>query len=226
MQTALASSIIQRARYAADGETPTPTVDFVTDVESLTYLTSAYRKLLDLITDAGGVDLLLLSTTLTSPSYTLPTNFYRAAAIDAQLDSNRWTTLRRFNFAERNRRNLDTSFPLWRIVGTTLMFEPSQARPTPLRLWYIADFSAASATSDVIQTFGGWDEFLVLDVAMQMLMKEERDMSAQAARYGEVKHRIEIACRELCVVDVETAAKTEAFEAEVEDYLWCNGDAY
>lgn len=219
MQTALASSLIQRARYAADAETPTPTTDFITDVESLTYLTNSYRKLLDLIIDSGGQDLVTTFATLTSPSYTLPATFYRVAGLDAQIDSNRWSALPRFMFQERNRRSVDTSFPFWRIIGTTLMFDPPNATPTPLRLWYIAELNVAAATTDVVQTFGGWDEYLVMDMASQMLLKEERDSSAVDGRFAQAMRRIQTACRELSVHDVEHVSKTEFLPEEAIDFL-------
>src|ERR1700761_4819157 len=158
MQSATAASLIQRARYAADAETPTPSTDFVSDTEALTYLTTAYRKLIDWIVDNGGQDLLLVNATLTPPTYDLPADYYRVAMVQVPVIGStpaNWFTLRRFNLAEMNRRvTWETQYPLWRIINGQLRFDPENAQPPSVRLWYIPAVDDVQS-GDVLQPFGG-----------------------------------------------------------------------
>jgi hypothetical protein len=212
VQTITAATVIQQARYHADAETPSPTVDFITDAEALSYLTDSYHRLLDFIMDCSGQDLLATSATLSAP-YTLPADFYRAIALDVQNGSGvqKWVSLRPFMFRERNN-FVDTSFPRWRILGNNppaILFEPETAAPSVIRLWYVQDVSALSSTAAVLSNFGGWADYLAYDVAVAMLIKEEREPGACAAEAGSALKRIELAVKNKCLGETDTVARVE-----------------
>lgn len=213
MQTNTAANIILAARQQADCETPTPTVDFVTDTEALRYLTSAYRKLVDLIIEAGGQDLIAVSATPTAPSYTLPADYYRAISLDIYLNG-AYSPLTRFNWRERFK-YVNTEFPAWRIINNALVFYPTDATPT-VTLWYVQDVTALSSTSATLNVYNGWDDYLIADIAAAMLEKEERDPSVQWRRRDEAQTRIERAARDQAPGSSDTVALVER---TVEDYF-------
>jgi hypothetical protein len=175
MESTPVATIITRARRRCDAETATPTADFITDAELLDFLNSAQKELVDQIADSseGGLELYATMSTLTSP-YSLPADFYRPVALDVPGSGvTSWITAPQFNFQQRNNYT-STERPMWRIVGGTLLFSPSTATPTSVRLWYIPVRTAATS-SDSIITYNGWDDYLVGKLMFAILEKEERD---------------------------------------------------
>lgn len=196
MQVATAGSLIDAARQEADCETNTPTADFITDTEGLRRLTSAYRKLVDLIIENDGGDRLLTSAALTAPTYAVPSDFYRDISVDVlPAGAPRPIALERFNFRERGR-YYDTRFPGWRVQGAFVKFYPTNAVPENPTLWYIADVAAISSTSTSLNVYNGWSDFVIADMAAGFLEKEERDPSVQYKRQGEAAQRIATAARQ------------------------------
>lgn len=215
-RVATAADIILRARYAADGETATPTTDFVTDIEALAYLSAEYRALINLIIEAGGLDLLLTSTTLASP-YTLPADFFREAALE-QGSGTSWLELKRFNFRERNNYSDGLSTPRWRILNGAILLEPATSAPASLRLWYVPDFAVVSSTSTTVAVYNGWDEYLVQGIAARMLIKEDRDPNTALGLKLAAEASIRTACRDLCVIDTEVIADVERTQEDYYDW--------
>ncbi len=204
-----------RARQRADMEGST----FVADTELDVYLSTAYAKMVDIILREGAEERLLTYVDLTSASYALPAGFYRAHGLDLSLGDGTFTALKHFNWAERNRYR-DTTVPRWRIIGSTLTFSPSTATPS-VRLWYIADASiigdGTGGTVASYDVYSGWDEFIVLDAALQMVIKEDRDPGPLAALLQACQKRLVSACAQLRIGDPETIAEVEHQPSEFDD---------
>jgi hypothetical protein len=218
--TVQASVIVSRARRLADAETPTPSTDFVTDTELYVELTSAARELADvIIAEDGGIELLATSTTLTSP-YTFPADFYRHVALDIPgIDATMpWKRAMQFPFSRRND-FYDTNTPRYRVMSGALVFSPSNAAPTSVRLWYVAVPTTVSAGSDLVLSVNGWDDYIVGRLAEYICSKEERDATAAQSKAAIALARIKQACKELAIADTQRIADVESFPEEYLDLL-------
>ncbi len=228
MISATVASILTAARRYADVETSTPTLDRDTDVELLEYLNDAYRELLDLIVSKGGQDLITKSVTLTSP-YTLPSDFYRAVALERGVGTNRWVDLHRFNFRERNR-TLSQDWPAWRVLGEiagpVLRLFPSDATPGDLRLWYVPN-AASIAAGDTISVFGGWNTYLSIRIAQRILAADERENSALDRELKIATGRVMTAAAELSLGAPEFIPDMHRVPAHYEaDGFGCDEDPH
>lgn len=211
------TDILEEARMRADAETNSPTTDFVTTAELLVYFNKAYRSLLDLIIGASdaAVELLVTSSTLTSP-YTLPADFYRVAAVDIPVNGD-WRPAKPFQFRNRNDYESE-SFPRYRVVNGALTFSPTTAAPASVKLWYVA-FAADKIAADSIQTFNGWDDYIVATLAADICTKEDRDPQMHLMRKAEAIGRIRDACADLMVEDTLTLAVVERQQEEYFDLI-------
>lgn len=219
MITETVANIILDARRHADAETPTPTTDFTPDAELLRYFNTSYKKLVDMIAASGdaAVSLLLKSTSLASP-YTLPSDFYRITGVDI-LDSNGldWRALKTFDFRHRNSKR-DSQFPTYRVEAGALVLSPTTSAVTStLRVWYVAD-GGSLASGGSITTFNGWDDFISYDVAIEILGKEDRDISVAKLRRDEAAQRVVEACNDLNTGDTATIADVERMPEDFFDF--------
>ena len=215
MEETLVSQLITDVRQVTDIETSSPSVDFITDAMLTRWIEQAYRELVDLIIDNGkeeAIDLLAVSTTLTSP-FNVPANFYRAVAVDAdvfgfqrQLKPSSWRAR-----AAHNAMTLEA--PRYKLIGGSVQFFPADNAPTSCTLWYIPTIPASDGS---LVTFNGWDEFLLNAVALKVCAKEERDASPFMAARQAAMARIITACKALSVATSETIIPTACYPADWE----------
>lgn len=226
METATIASLITRARQVADAETATPADDFVTDSEALGYVQTAYRELLDLIIDNGGID--ALTTVVSIPNngdgtFTLPVTNYRSVGVDIPDTTSPagWRPIGRFMFRERYRRSGWGEYGdglvqyKWRIVGDNLLLDPGGANPTTVRYWFVESSDTTGDTS--VSTFGGWDDYLYLRVAIDFVDKEERDNTALIQKLMRAQARIVSACKDLSSGEPERVTRVQFMDQEIED---------
>jgi hypothetical protein len=214
------AAIITEARYRADAQTDTPTVDFTNDAELLTILNKATREFLDLIIsfDDAAIDLLAVSAQL-PPPYNLPADFYRL--IDAEVPdvttSNRWLSIKQFHFRERNDFE-DEVRPRYRLIGGKLVLRPVSAAPSIVQIYYVP-YGPELLANDVLTSFNGWDDFLVATVALHIVQKEDRDPQMMIALRQTATDRIRLACKDLVVAGTVTVARVEYQPEEVYDLI-------
>ena len=58
-------------------------------------------------------------------------------------------------------------------------------------MWYIPRCPELVADDDEFNGISGWEEYVIVDVAIKMLQKEESDTSVLAAQKANLKKRIE-----------------------------------
>lgn len=220
MLTETVANIITRARQRADAETTTPSADFSTDAEALNYLNESGKRLWDLILSSGGSDLLARPATLTAPTYALPADFYKALAVESYVDG-RWTPLRHVPFQERNADVADHRLPGYRL-GTALWLFPENHTAGDLRLWYVPHWTIATlAGGPPLTMFGGYDDYLVFDVAMGIVAKEERDVSFLLSMHNSARDRVRTAVAQLKLADTDRVADVMPYPEYA--YDWYHG---
>ena len=177
---------------------------FITDSEWDTMIRASYQELYGLIVSAFGNDYFTQSPasgfTITTDGinemFALPNDMFKLLAVDIQVMApNYWVALKPFQLAERNTFGfLGSMVPM---AGQTI------------RLLYVPRATLPYADADVIDGVNGWEEYIVVDVCIKALVKEEADVTAFGARKAALLERLqgEITNRDAgspaCVADVQ-----------------------
>ncbi len=218
-RTFTVAEIESRARNISD----MTDTDFVTSAEAITYIDSEYTDLYDLLTEkfeSYNVSTTPHSITLVTGTtlYDLPTDFYKAAGVEKSLGGGKYRSLLPFNFQERN--DLQSRDERYALVGDKMMFKDSNLTGT-VRLWYIPVPDKLTLTTDIVEGVSGWEEYIVLGVAIRMLDKQEGDSRAFVRRRKEIKERIENAAQNRNVGAPHTVTDTRPYEYD--DLYWILG---
>ena len=192
------SSIKTQARERADMVNS----KFFSESELNNYVNQSVKELYDRLINAGEYYYLQsanLSVVSGDDTYALPADFYKLLGVDLVVDSQgNAVTLRPFQFEQRNA-YLFT--PTWNIVGLSYLrymvlgdnikFVPQPNSPQQIRVWYAPLCSDLVNDSDTFQGINGWEEYVVVDLCIKMLAKEESDVSVFAAQKAALVQRIE-----------------------------------
>ena len=197
------SEIKQRCRERADMKES----NFVEDNELTFYINQSISELHDMLVQSYGSDYYVKDITFQSvagqKAYDLDTiivdqDFYKLRALDAALNGDEFTTLRKFNFNERNRfqnagswNQIGISNVRYRLVGSNLRFTPAPDQNTEIQVWYIPRAKTLTLDTDSYNDFNGWIEYVIVDCAIKMLNKEESDVSILNNEKLMLKRRIE-----------------------------------
>ena len=188
-------ALVTAAALRADQPTPSTTT-FITTANWYTFVNGSCQALHDKLIEAYGADYrVTLSSSITATTaatYALPDSFYKLLGVDQQVSSaagnDGWTSVPRFNFADRNRyamaplsmRNGIVS-TRYRLSGDNIWFTPQPPVGTVFKLWYAPRFTPMTADGDTFDGVDGWEEWVINDAAMKALVKEESDISGLQA---------------------------------------------
>jgi hypothetical protein len=156
---------------------------FVTDTELTGYINSSYQEFYDLLTNAvEDYNISTSSFTIASGNtQAAPSDFYKVRGIDDMTDPSNPLPVRLFNFNERNDYSQRTLLPYrlstvsYRILGSNLTFLPDTQAQRPYKLWYVPIATPLVLDADTAAGINGWLEYVVVDAAIKMLIKEESD---------------------------------------------------
>lgn len=192
------STLRTRARQRADMEDS----EFVTDSELNTYINSSYKELYDLLVSkieqwfvSDPVEFTL--STSDAGKKALASDFYKLEGVDQSIGG-RWREVRPFNFNARNRQGLVDRLHgfhttvRYRVVGSDLRFSPADMATGTFRYWYTPIATEMSDDADTMDGVNGWEEYVIVDAARKMLIKEESDISAVMAELASLTNRIEV----------------------------------
>lgn len=205
--------------------------EFVTDSELEFYVNSSIAELHDILIQAYEGDYNVKSDTFTTTSgtdsYALSTiitddDFYKLRGIDVKLDGNKFASVDRFNFNERNRFQdfvgwsyLGLPHIRYRLVGSNLNFHPVPDKNTEVKIWYVPVAQKLTDDADTLDDLNQFSEYVIVDAAIKMLNKEESDVSVLAAQKQMLKRRIE-----------EAANNRDAGESESITDIYSENDSY
>lgn len=174
--------------------------NFVSDTELNSWINQACDCLYDLIVSRYE-DYYTTSFQFTIASgqdgYTLPSSVYKIRGLDFQISGD-WVTLHTFTFEERNRGNRQINRALlgltnikYKWVGSDIKIIPGDQAAGTYRCWYIPDFVELTSDSDELSSdLNRWKEYIIADVAIKCLIKEESDPSALMAEKAELERRV------------------------------------
>lgn len=189
----------QQVRQRADVENS----NFVSDAELNAYINSSYKELYDLLVatfeDYYTLDPVEFTLSGSTYTYDLPTNFYKLRGLDYKESSggSDWWTVRPFVFTERNRVNntFIGNVYAWdqrsyRIVGDKLYIYPQENAKGTYRIWYVPRATELAADTDTLDGVNGWEEYVIVDAAMKILIKEESDIQPLVLQKEQMRQRI------------------------------------
>lgn len=155
--------------------------DFVTDSEWTNYINESYFELYDLLVSKFGDDYYIadpytITTDGTNYLYSLPANFYKMAGVDVLLmGSNFYVPIKTFPFGDRT--------PNY-YIGSV----PSGGQQ--VRLWYVPRMVELVDDDDTVDGVSGWGEYIIIDVVIKALQKEETDTASFERQKEAMKQRI------------------------------------
>lgn len=193
------SDLRTRARRLADMELSA----FVSDSEVTDYVNQALAELHDLVIDLNPEMFETTSdfaTVAGTSTYSLPSAFYKLLGVDHIQGNGTRYTLQRYMRRERNRRQGDFEPDIVSLAtlqykltgGNQIEFIPDPDGVGTIRLYYIPQLTLLSGDADVVeaQLPIGWEQYVEVDAAIQMLLKEESDTTALERRKAIIQARI------------------------------------
>lgn len=207
---------------------------FISDAEFNSYINYSYYELYDLILQKFADDYYEAKPyTYTTASgqqlYPLPLDFYKLMGVEVALnpsDPNSWVSLRKFQFIQRNLWNYPNVYTFYgvtnlryRLNGNNLYIVPIPSAGQTLRIWYAPRLSQLINDTDTLDGVSGWEEYVIADVCIKALTKEESDASVFMAQKAELKQRIEEAAENRDVGEPEVIG-----DSKRRNFAWTYGD--
>jgi hypothetical protein len=176
--------------------------EFIDDSELTTIINDSLAELYDLLVQEYGLDNFLdgyeFNTASGKTRYDMPTNFYKFAGLDLQ-HSSKYYGLTRFAHADRLLYENATSFIVdglpryrYRLRKMHLEILPAPESTHKCVLHFIPQITRLSATSDTVDDaiVESWMEYVEVDAAIKMLIKEESDVQELMAIKAGLINRI------------------------------------
>lgn len=227
------ASIKEQARQKSDQVNS----KFVSDSELNGYVNASIKDLYDKLVQAGEIYYLKSSNITTSvniDTYDLPSDFYKLQGVDLVLaytvnPDTSWTvtnalTMKPYSFAERNTFKYSPTIQLaglnylrYLIVNNQIKFAPIGTGTSYIQIWYAAVFQNLVNDTDTFDGINGWEEYVINDVAIKMMAKEESDVSILAAQKQLLIDRI----NEMKVYrDIGTSSRVDDLSRQVPWEFW------
>jgi hypothetical protein len=172
---------------------------FVTDAELNTYINASNAELYDLLINSRGENYFVLSynftTSINQDTYALPADFYKLMGVDFVTSSTQAITLKAFRWQERNRfrepfYNVRNYNLMYQVRGDDLVFIPTPNGSQLIRLWYIPLPQELTLDTDSFNGINGYEEYVVIDAAIKMRVKEESPVEELLLAKESMRQRI------------------------------------
>jgi len=172
---------------------------FVTDAELNTYVNASNAELYDILINSRGENYFVLSynftTSINQDTYALPSDFYKLMGVDFVTSSTQAITLKAFRWQERNRfrepfYNVRNYNLMYQVRGDDLVFIPTPNGSQQIRLWYIPLPQELTLDTDSFNGINGYEEYVVIDAAIKMRVKEESPVEELLLAKESMRQRI------------------------------------
>lgn len=183
----------ERSRERADMENSR----FVSDAELNRYINSSIQELYDILVASRGENYYVNSSTIATTStdtYSLPADFLKLMGVDI-ISGGKAYTLRAFNWSERNRYKEpyfinDNANLMYQVRGSNIVLMPQPQGNVQLKLWYIPRAVLLTLDTDSFDGINGWEEYVVIDAAIKMRVKEESPIDELVLAKQDMKARV------------------------------------
>lgn len=155
---------------------------FITDAELNHYINASVQELYDLLIASRGESYYISSSTFSTAngtaSYNLPSDFLKLMGVDLNTSPNQAVTLKSFKWQERNQARgpyyIQYQAALrYQLRGGQLTFSPTPQGAQSITLWYVPRAIVLVGDSDSFDGINGWEEYVIIDAAIKMRVKEE-----------------------------------------------------
>ena len=194
---------------------------FISLPEANSYISGSYKALYDLMTQKFGDEYFSSSTYTWSTAgnqnmYPLPPDFYKSTLVEIALnpgDPQSWVTLRRFNKVQQNLLNFPNVYTLWgvtnlryRLTGNFIELAPYPTGGQTLRMWYAPRPPILMQDTDIVDGVSGWEDYIILDAARKMMLKQEQDIQEVTMEVEGLVKRIESAAENRDIAEPDTVS--------------------
>lgn len=159
------------------------------------WINEANQKLHGMLVDALGEEYVSSTssfTTLAATSdYALPTGFYKLFGVDLEYHGI-MRSLTRYERPERNayREIRPEALPRYSLVGSNLRLYPIPTAGLAGTILYAPEATVLVNAGDSVTYPNGWEKYIVIDAAIQALLKEESDTRALMAERERIEKEI------------------------------------
>lgn len=192
MATVTLDKLRTRARERADMVGSSFVADAATGLDA--WINEAHQRLHGMLVDALGEEYVSSTsafTTSSSSDYPLPSGFYKLFGVDLEYHGI-MRSLTRYERPERNvyRELRPEALPRYAIVGSNLRLYPVPAAGLTGSILYAPEATVLVGGSDSVTYPNGWEKFIVIDAAIQALLKEESSVTALVAERERIEREI------------------------------------
>ena len=181
MATVTLTTLRTRVRERADQVGSSFIADSATGLDA--YINEANQKLHGMLVEALGEEYVSSTSAFTTVAgtsdYALPTGFYKLYGVDLSYHGV-MRSLKRYERPERNtyREMRPEALPRYSLVGGNLRLYPSSTNGLTGAILYAPEATVLVNAGDSVAYPNGWERFIVLDAAIQALLKEESSVTA------------------------------------------------
>ena len=207
---------------------------FYTTQEWNNMISQSYKELWDILAQKFGDDYFVATpytytTAQNQQLYPLPADFKALLGVEVALnptDPNSWVTLRKFEFIQRNLWNYPNVYTFYgvtnlryRLNGNNIMIVPITQSGQTLRIWYVPRPNQLINDTDIVDGVAGWEEYIVSDVCIKALTKQEADVTVFAAQKMALLKRIEEAAENRDIGEPSCVS-----DSKMRNFGWSGGD--
>lgn len=205
------SQVKTRVRERVDKTSST----YLSDSELTSYINASYAELYDLMVGTYQ-DYYTASTTFSLATsdagvYAIASNIYKIRGVDYLIGSE-YVPIKPFNWVSRGS---DAKVLSYRLVGSSLRLEPTSDSVGSYRLWYIPAYTALSSDSDNLDSYmtrSNWEEYVVIDVSIKILAKEESNTDHLLFEKRQIRDRIETMANDRDLDQPFSVSDTRSFD--------------
>lgn len=199
MTTVTIDSLRTRVRERCDMVGSSFVVDNTTGVDA--FINEANQKLHALLVDAFGEEYVSSVSTFTTAAstndYAVPSGFYKLYGVEIARGGKQYS-IPRFTRAERNAyRNSNVAANVlnhelrYSLIGSNIRIYPTPPAGLTGSILYAPEATTLTTGSSVSYP-NGWERFIVIDAAIQILMKEESSVTGLQAERKEILDAIKL----------------------------------
>lgn len=199
----------------------------ITTQEWNSMISQSYKELYDILIQKFGDDYFIqvpysyltsgqIDPVTQAQTFPLPNDFYKLMRVEVALnpqDPNSWITLRKFEAIQANLWNYPNVYTFYgitnlryRLWGTNLQIVPISAAGQTIRIWYSPRPNQLISDTDLVDGISGYEEYVVTDVCIKALAKQESDVQVFALQKAALLKRIEEAAENRDVGSPETVS--------------------
>jgi hypothetical protein len=172
---------------------------FISDSELNYLINASVAELYDLLIANRDENYYIDSDTFTTSAgdseYDLPADFYKLMGVDLVNGSSDSVTLKAFKWQERNRSITGVEELRYQIRNNTLKFIPTPSSGKSIKVWYVPRPTALSLDADTFDGINGFEEYVIIDAAIKMRVKEESPVQELMLEKQMMEKRILKSCQ-------------------------------